>query len=338
MLCFGLKPKRKIDGILINMHLISPTLTDDFQKVDQLIQENLNSDIDLINQVCRYIIDSGGKRLRPQLCLLVARILGYKGSHHIVMATVIEFIHTATLLHDDVVDESNQRRGNQTVNSLWGNAPSVLIGDFLYSRAFQLMIQPQNLDILDVIADTTNRISEGEVMQLINTGDTALSEAQYHLMIYRKTACLFETATAMGGYLTNADEKTMVGLKNYGKYLGIAFQIMDDVLDYVGEDQIMGKSAGDDFVEGLITLPVIHSLRQGSEEQKQSILKILEAPSIENLPNLIAILNATDSIKYAREEAEQYALKAQQSISFLEPSAEKQALLDVAINATKRLK
>lgn len=243
----------------------------DMANVDKLIISQLQSDVVLINQIGHYIVNNGGKRMRPLLLLLTAKLLNYQGNQHITQAAVVEFIHTATLLHDDVVDESALRRGKKTANNLWGNAPSVLVGDFLYSRAFQLMVQSDSLQILDVMADTTNTIAEGEVLQLLSTNDLETTEQKYLDIIQRKTAKLFEAAAKVGAILSRATKEEEIALGQYGLYLGMAFQIVDDLLDYTGDSASLGKNPGDDLTEGKLTLPLIYMLKHGTKETKDLI-------------------------------------------------------------------
>ena len=235
----------------------------DMEAVDRLINARLQSDVALINQLSHYIIGSGGKRLRPQLVLLAARACRYEGDDHVLMAAIIEFIHTATLLHDDVVDASDLRRGRDTANAVWGNEAAVLVGDFLYSRSFEMMVEVQSLEIMDILARTTNRIAEGEVMQLLNVREPGITEAQYIEVIEAKTARLFEAAAELGAVLAGESSVVRRALADYGRHLGVAFQIADDVLDYRSDSSAMGKNVGDDLAEGKTTLPLIHAMREG---------------------------------------------------------------------------
>ncbi len=238
----------------------------DMQDVNNLILQRLESDVVLINQIGHYIINSGGKRLRPMLVLIAARALGYTGNQHIDIAAIIEFIHTATLLHDDVVDESDMRRSNETANAVWGNAASVLVGDFLYSRAFEMMVDVDQMRIMEILSHATNRIAEGEVLQLLNCNDPDVDEHKYREVILRKTAVLFEAGTRLGAVLCQSDEATEQQLADYGLHLGIAFQMIDDALDYGSSDQDIGKNIGDDLAEGKPTLPLIRAMQQCSED------------------------------------------------------------------------
>ncbi|HIQ40413.1 MAG TPA: octaprenyl diphosphate synthase, partial [Sulfurivirga caldicuralii] len=249
---------------------IRSLIRDDLAATDQLILDRLASDVVLINQIGHYIISSGGKRLRPLLVLLSARACGYTGAHHRTMAAVIEFIHTSTLLHDDVVDESDTRRGRDTANAVWGNAASVLVGDFLYSRSFEMMVEPGLMRIMEVMSEATNVIAAGEVMQLLNIGNADIDEADYLEVIYRKTAKLFEAAARMGAVLTQQPELE-APLAAYGRHLGAAFQLVDDALDYMGDPQTLGKNVGDDLAEGKPTLPLIYILKHGDAQAQQRV-------------------------------------------------------------------
>ncbi|MEP1584919.1 MAG: polyprenyl synthetase family protein, partial [Marinobacter sp.] len=239
---------------------IYDTVADDFSRVNDLIIKRLSSDVPLVEKIAQYIIESGGKRLRPLLALLSSRALGYERDDHLKLAAVIEFLHTATLLHDDVVDTSDMRRGRSTANARWGNAPSVLVGDFLYARAFEMMVELQNLKIMDVLSHATAVIAEGEVLQLMNVKNADVSEDKYMEVIHNKTAMLFEAASHTGALLAGAEEDQEQAMSAYGKHLGLAFQLVDDVLDYRGDAEAMGKNVGDDLAEGKPTLPLIYAM------------------------------------------------------------------------------
>ena len=256
-------PEQKTDALQFIRDLIS----EDFQSVNRLIQTSLSSEVVLIDQLSHYIISSGGKRLRPILVLLSAKTAGYTGKNHIDMAAIIEFIHTATLLHDDVVDASELRRGRETANAIWGNEASVLVGDFLYSRAFQMMVNVNNMRVMQILSDATNTIAEGEVMQLLHCHDPDITEAQYKRVIYCKTAKLFEAGCQLGAVLSGVDAKTEQLYIDFGKHLGNAFQIIDDSLDYTGNTEEIGKNIGDDLAEGKPTLPLIYAMQHASEKQ-----------------------------------------------------------------------
>jgi octaprenyl-diphosphate synthase len=274
--------------------------------VNQLIIENLHSDVALVENIGHYIVDAGGKRLRPLLSLLSACCMGYRGHDHIKYAAVIEFIHTATLLHDDVVDISSLRRGRPTANAEFGNAPSVLVGDFLYTRAFQLLVDIGNMDIMRHVASTTNAIAEGEVLQLVRAGDPGTSEEQYLDVITRKTAILFATACYGGGALAGQAEQVLGQLHDFGLNTGIAFQIFEDVLDYTGDPVKMGKNVGDDLAEGKPTLPLIQVLRTGSTAQRALVEDAIRNKSAENLPEVVAAVQDCGALEYSRELAARY--------------------------------
>ena len=309
----------------------------DMAAVNQHIFSQLTSDVALINQLGIYIVNSGGKRLRPLLAVLAARALGYKGEQHVTLATIIEFIHTATLLHDDVVDESMLRRGKETANAVFGNQASVLVGDFLYTRAFQLMVSLGRMRVMQILADATNVIAEGEVLQLMNVNDPETTEESYMQVIYCKTARLFEAATELAAVLSDQDESTTEAMRLYGLHLGTAFQLIDDVLDYQADVDELGKNIGDDLAEGKPTLPLIHPLKHGDDAQQALIREaIVESNGMAHLDEIMAALNATDAFGYTRRIAEQEALKAQQAIAFLPESPYKSALHTLADIAIQR--
>ena len=309
----------------------------DMAAVNQHIFSQLTSDVALINQLGIYIVNSGGKRLRPLLAVLAARALGYKGEQHVTLATIIEFIHTATLLHDDVVDESLLRRGKETANAGFGNQASVLVGDFLYTRAFQLMVSLGRMRVMQILADATNVIAEGEVLQLMNVNDPETTEESYMQVIYCKTARLFEAATELAAVLSDQDESTTEAMRLYGLHLGTAFQLIDDVLDYQADVDELGKNIGDDLAEGKPTLPLIHALKHGDDAQQALIREaIVESNGMAHLDEIMAALNATDAFGYTRRIAEQEALKAQQAIAFLPESPYKSALHTLADIAIQR--
>ena len=311
-------------------------IQDDIHAVDQLILERLSSDVVLINQIGHYIINSGGKRLRPLLVLLSARACGYQGTDHQLMAAVIEFIHTSTLLHDDVVDESDTRRGNKTANEVWGNAASVLVGDFLYSRSFEMMVEPKDIRIMQVMSEATNVIAEGEVLQLLNCHDADTSKERYMEVIHRKTAKLFEAATQMGPILANKPELEDAFIA-YGRHLGAAFQLIDDALDYTANEEELGKNIGDDLAEGKPTLPLIYSLENGSENEKSIIRRAIESEGIALLKEVTEIIKSSGAIDYTREIALNEAKLAKQALSDLDESELKSALCalaDLAVNRT----
>ncbi|HEX7046691.1 MAG TPA: octaprenyl diphosphate synthase [Gammaproteobacteria bacterium] len=289
----------------------------DLEAVDAEIRKELASDVALINQLGHYIINSGGKRLRPMLVLLAARAMGYSGQHHIGLAAVVEFIHTSTLLHDDVVDASDMRRGKDSANAIWGNEASVLVGDFLYSRAFQMMVRADNMRIQRVFAEATNRIAEGEVLQLLNVHDPDTDETRYFDVIERKTAKLFEAAAEIGGILAEADDDQLAALREYGMQLGIAFQLIDDVLDYDGDEKEFGKHVGDDLAEGKPTLPLIFAMREGDADQRTLIREAIENGGIERLDDVMRAVDSTTALDYTRQKAETAADAAQRALGAL---------------------
>jgi octaprenyl-diphosphate synthase len=304
--------------------------------VNLLIQQQVSSDVALIDQLGFYIVNSGGKRLRPLLTVLAARALNIQTDEHHTLAAIIEFIHTATLLHDDVVDESTMRRGRETANELFGNQASVLVGDFLYSRAFQMMVDLKRMRVMEILSDATNRIAQGEVMQLMNCNDPNTTEAKYLEVIYSKTARLFEAATQLAAVLTDQRQDVEVAMQHYGKHLGTAFQLIDDVLDYTAQSEQMGKQVGDDLAEGKPTLPLLHAMWNGSDEEATLIKSAIEnADGLEDLNVITNIMNKNGSIEYTRQLAVIEAQKAKKSIEILPESIYKAALVglaDIAIN------
>lgn len=308
----------------------------DMQAVDAVIRQRLHSEVVLIRQVAEYIIQSGGKRLRPALVLFTAGAMGYRGTNHHELAAVVEFIHTATLLHDDVVDESELRRGNKTANELFGNAASVLVGDFLYSRAFQMMVSVNNMRVMDVLSDATNVIAEGEVLQLLNCHNADVDIDDYLRVIRFKTAKLFEAAARLGGILADADQDTERRLADYGMHLGTAFQIIDDVLDYSSVEAETGKHLGDDLAEGKPTLPLIHVMQQGTPEQAALVRGAIENGGRDDFEAVLAAIQATDALDVARRHARDEAKRASDAISSLPPSIFKDALLQLSDFAVAR--
>ncbi|RZA20481.1 MAG: octaprenyl-diphosphate synthase [Lysobacteraceae bacterium] len=289
----------------------------DMAAMDALIRQRLASDVVLINQVAEYIIGSGGKRLRPMLLLLSAGALGHHGPDAHQLAAVVEFIHTSTLLHDDVVDESDLRRGRKTANAVWGNAASVLVGDFLYSRSFQLMVELERMDVQRILADTTNTIAEGEVLQLLHVRNPDTDEAAYLRVIERKTAVLFAAATRLGALLAGADAGTCDALHRYGLALGYAFQIADDVLDYASDAETLGKNLGDDLAEGKATLPLIHAMQHSDAATRMVLRDAIEHGDTTALPQVLAAINACGSLDYSRKRALQYAGDAEAALANL---------------------
>jgi len=286
-------------------------------RVNELIRSRLGSDVLLINQISEHIVAAGGKRLRPMLTVIAARALGYQGTGHHQLAAIIEFIHTSTLLHDDVVDESDLRRGRKTANALWGNAPSVLVGDFLYSRSFQLMVELDSMSVMRVLADATNQIAEGEVLQLLHVGNPDTSESDYLRVIERKTAVLFAAATRLSAMLAGADKGLQQNLADYGMNLGLAFQIADDVLDYTADADALGKNLGDDLAEGKATLPVIHALANASPAERPRLEQIIREGDSSALPEVLAAIRSSGSLEYSRQTAERYALAAETALASL---------------------
>lgn len=282
----------------------------DLDAVNQLIVKQLHSEVGLVENIGHYIVDAGGKRLRPILVLLVANALRYKGDRHIELATVIEFIHTATLLHDDVVDISSLRRGRPTANAKFGNAPSVLVGDFLYSRAFQMLVALDDMTIMDILSGTTNVISEGEVQQLVNANNPEVSEQDYLSVIHKKTAALFEAACSTAAVLSLASEEQKQGAWQYGHHLGLAFQLIDDALDYTGDQQELGKNVGDDLAEGKPTLPLIYALQHTQGDERALIEAAIKDGGIDHLHDVVAIVQRCGALDYTRNQAEQHAQQA----------------------------
>jgi octaprenyl-diphosphate synthase len=308
----------------------------DMQRVDALIRQRLSSDVVLINQIADHIIASGGKRLRPMLHVLAAGAAGYTGEQQIKLAAVIEFIHTSTLLHDDVVDESDLRRGRKTANALWGNAASVLVGDFLYSRSFQLMVELDDMRIMRILADTTNTIAEGEVLQLLNIGNADVSEAAYLAVIERKTAVLFAAATELGGILGGLPETQVAALRRYGMELGYAFQIADDLLDYLSDAGTLGKNIGDDLAEGKPTLPLIYALEKANPEQAQSLRHAIEHGGLDSLDRIIASIRDSGALERTRDRALLHARAAREALAALPASAYRDALATLTDYSVQR--
>jgi len=310
----------------------------DMSAVDALIRTRLASDVVLINQVAEHIIGGGGKRLRPMLHLIAARAAGYTAGQHIPLAALIEFIHTSTLLHDDVVDESDLRRGRKTANALWGNAASVLVGDFLYSRSFQMMVELDSMRVMRILADTTNRIAEGEVLQLLNIGNPDTSEQAYLDVIERKTAVLFAAATRLGAVLAGLPAAEEDALARYGLDLGYAFQIADDVLDYASDADTLGKNIGDDLAESKPTLPLIIAIARSAPAQAASLKRALQEGDLGALDEVLAAIRATGALETSRERAQTYARSAREALGVLPPSDARDALgvlADYAIDRTR---
>ncbi len=320
----------------MSIEYIRGFIAQDMDIVDDVIREKLHSHVLLIRQVSEYIVNSGGKRLRPALVILSAGAFGYSGKFHYNLAAVVEFIHTATLLHDDVVDESELRRNKETANALFGNAASVLVGDFLYSRAFQMMVEVDNMRIMQVLADATNTIAEGEVLQLLNCRDPYVTEENYLQVIRYKTAKLFEAASRLGAILGNATPEEEDAMAIYGMHLGTAFQLIDDMLDYSGNNQDTGKNLGDDLAEGKPTLPLIHAMRVGSPEQAAIIRKAIEDSGKDGFQPVLEVIQQTAALDYARQCAEAEIATATAAIASLPDSENKKCLLQLASFAVTR--
>ncbi len=321
---------------LPDLKAIQALIADDMAALDALIRRRLASDVVLINQFAEYIIGAGGKRLRPQLLLLAAAALGHRGHDAHQLAAVVEFIHTSTLLHDDVVDESDLRRGRKTANAVWGNAASVLVGDFLYSRSFQLMVELESMTVQQILADTTNTIAEGEVLQLLHVRNPDTDEAAYLRVIERKTAILFAAATRLGALLAGADAITQQALHDYGLALGYAFQIADDVLDYASDAATLGKNLGDDLAEGKMTLPLIHAMAHSDADTRAELRRIVEHGDLEGLATVQTAIARCGSLDYSRARADAYAEAAIAALAALPDNAHSAALRGLARYSVKR--
>ena len=328
-------PTRHYDRA-VRIPSLPPQTLADLSDMDRLIRRRLQSDVALVNTVGDYIVASGGKRLRPVLLLLMARAMGYGEApghavaHHTLLAAVVEFIHTATLLHDDVVDESELRRGRQTANAAFGNAASVLVGDFLYSRAFQMMVEVDRMRVMQVLSDATNIIAEGEVLQLMNCNDPDVDEARYLQVIRYKTARLFEAAARLGAILTDAESAHEEAAAEYGRRVGTAFQLIDDVLDYDGNTGDIGKNVGDDLREGKPTLPLIHVMKHGSAEQRRLVRDAIEAGHTDHFDAIMAAITDTGALDYARSRAAEEAAAARTALAALPDSPFRMALFEIA--------
>jgi octaprenyl-diphosphate synthase len=309
---------------------IKALVRDDLRAVDREIETRLQSDVALINQMGSYIVHSGGKRLRPVLVLLGSRAFGYTGNAHIRLAAIIEFIHTATLLHDDVVDASELRRGHTTANTIWGNEASVLVGDFLYSRAFEMMVEVGSMRVMEILAHTTNTIAKGEVMQLLNCHDPETTEERYIEVIRNKTAKLFQAAAQLAAVISGQNQQIEEDMAAYGMHLGTAFQLVDDALDYGRDNHDLGKNIGDDLAEGKPTLPLIYTLRQGNNHQRELIRAAIEEGGLAQMEEVMDAIESTGSITYTARRAEDEASRATAALATIPDSPYKQALLDLA--------
>jgi octaprenyl-diphosphate synthase len=309
---------------------------DDMRAVDEQIENSLRSDVALVSQVSQYIVMSGGKRLRPLLVLLASRALGYSGEQHVRAAAIVEFIHTATLLHDDVVDSSARRRGKDTANTVFGNQASVLVGDFLYSRAFQMMVDINDMQVMRIMADATNTIAAGEVMQLMNVHDPDTTEEAYRQVIYRKTARLFEAGAQIAAVLSDRDPGDEAAMISYGQNLGTAFQLIDDALDFNASADELGKNLGDDLAEGKATLPLIYAMQQGSAADKDMIRNAILEGGLEHLDQIQAVIESTGAIQYTEARAQEAADLAIRALSDVPESDYKQALIAIADFSVQR--
>lgn len=315
---------------------IKQLLASDMSTVDGVIRARLHSEVALVNQVGEYIVNSGGKRLRPALVVLSAKAFGYTGKYHHDLAAVVEFIHTATLLHDDVVDESELRRGRATASSLFGNGASVLVGDFLYSRAFQMMVEVGDMRVMQTLADATNTIAEGEVLQLLNCHDANVDAANYLHVIHCKTAKLFEAAMRLGAILAGVDAATELAAAKYGMHLGTAFQLVDDVLDYSGDEQETGKNLGDDLAEGKPTLPLIYAMQHGDAKQAALVREAIEQGDIARFADVLQVIKQTGALEYTRQQAQHESDVACAQLAALPDTNYKQSLLQLAHFAASR--
>ena len=320
----------------MSVPVIKDFIAADMRAVDAVIRARLTSDVALVREVAEYIIGSGGKRLRPALVILSAGVFGYQGRHHHQLAAVVEFIHTATLLHDDVVDASELRRGNPTANALFGNAASVLVGDFVYSRAFQMMVEVESMRVMQVLAEATNVIAEGEVLQLMNCHNAGIDEHAYLQVIRYKTAKLFEAATRLGAILGSATPAEEAAMADYGMHLGTAFQLIDDVLDYSGDNKATGKNIGDDLAEGKATLPLIYAIKHGSAAEAALIMKAIEAGGLDELQQVIVAIQRSGALDYTRRQAEAEARMAGAALAALPNSKYRESLLQLADFAVTR--
>ncbi len=320
----------------VTIELLRDALGSDMREVDRVLRSHLHSDVALVRQVAEYIVNGGGKRLRPALLLLAADAAGYRGPLRHTLAAVVELIHTATLLHDDVVDESSLRRGNATANATFGNAASVLVGDFVYSRSFQMMVSVDSMRVLQVLSDATNVIAEGEVLQLLNAGNSDLDETAYLEVIRRKTAKLFEAASRLGAILGEASPALEQALADYGMHVGTAFQLIDDVLDYSGDRDTIGKNLGDDLAEGKVTLPLIYTMRVGTEAERSLVQRAVAERRLSDFDAVVAAVARTGALDYARRQASTESGRAVAALSVVAESTAKDSLLKLADFAVRR--
>ena len=320
----------------MDIQAVYTLVADDMRAVNDLIGTRLRSEVALINQMGQYIINSGGKRLRPILVLLSANAFGYSGRHHISLSAIVEFIHTATLLHDDVVDASELRRGHETANSIWGNEASVLVGDFLYSRAFEMMVEVGNMDVMEIMSHATNTIAEGEVLQLLNCHDADTTEERYLEVIRSKTAKLFEAAAELGAIISNKGAAEQQAMRNYGIHLGTAFQLIDDVLDYSASPEQIGKNIGDDLAEGKPTLPLIYAMRHGTATQSTFVRQAIEEGGRDTITQVIQAIESTDAIAYTARAAQRETDQAMTALEAVPSSPYKDAMYALAAFAVKR--
>ena len=320
----------------IDFEAIKQLTLSEAKAVDQLIIDELHSDVILINEIGRYIVGNGGKRLRPMLLLLSAKALGNVSQNHLILAAVVEFIHTATLLHDDVVDESDLRRGKESANAVWGNAASVLVGDYLYSSAFEMMVRTDNMRVMGLLSKTTTAIAEGEVLQLLNCNNPETTEEKYLEVIARKTAILFSAATQLAAIISGSSIEIEIALANYGQHLGIAFQLIDDALDYKASTEELGKNLGDDLAEGKPTLPLIYAIQNGSPEEAEIIISAIKTGNRDVFNDVYTVVKRTKAIDYTENRADEEAQKAIDSLSILPESNYKNALILLAKFAVQR--
>ncbi len=319
-----------ISSVQQTQHSITSVIEQDMNAVDLVIRAKLQSDVPLVNQIGEYIISAGGKRIRPTLAVLVANAHGYQGTKHHDLAAIIEFIHTATLLHDDVVDESSMRRGRKTANAMFGNAASVLVGDFLYTRSFQMMVGLQDMRVMEILADATNIIAEGEVLQLLNMHDPEVTEERYLQVIRSKTAKLFEAATGLGALIAGANDTEIEAAAEYGRSLGTAFQLIDDVLDYSGNAGDIGKNVGDDLREGKMTLPLIYLMQNGTPEQRELVRTSIENGDSSKFDEILLAITNSGALEFTHQQALQASAKAVAALELLPDSRYKEALVQLA--------